>query len=175
MNPETRPLLNTIVNNVSSVDYGSNNQSTNGTAVKAPRIVNTNGNNNNNNNDIRDGNSMISNDSSGSSSPGKSNNIFSRHNLMLLIYLITSVAVAAANSITWKRTLNKFRAVDGSDHNLEFFVNQFTVFLYVVLAACILGYRWIFTDYITKSQKQYPKRKFALMGFMDACAGVAGY
>ena len=91
---------------------------------------------------------------------------------VLALYLLLSILIAAANSITWKRTLNRFRAKEGSG-NLEFFVTQFTIFLYVLLAAVILGYRWTCTSLITAEQKRYPQAKFAFMGLLDAIAGLA--
>ena len=96
----------------------------------------------------------------------------SSQHVRLGLYLLLSVLIAAANAITWKKTLNKFRAVDGSSSNLEFFVTEWTILLYVVLAAAVLAYRWLFTALITDEQKAYPQRKFALMGLMDAIAGL---
>ena len=107
-----------------------------------------------------------------SSSPTRSVLSASSHPVRLAVYLLLSVVVAVANAITWKRTLNRFRATDGSAANLEFFVTQWTILLYVLLAAVILTYRWLYTPLITDEQKAYPQRKFALMGLMDAVAGL---
>ncbi len=63
--------------------------------------------------------------------------------------LPVTVALCVANSVTWKRTLNRFASVDGSQRNLEFFVNQWTLLLYTAIAGCILAYRWFFTNLIT--------------------------
>ena len=96
----------------------------------------------------------------------------SSHHARLAFYLLLSVVIAVANAITWKKTLNRFRATDGSSANLEFFVTEWTILLYVVLAAAILAYRWLFTALITSEQKAYPQRKFAMMGLCDAVAGL---
>ncbi len=100
--------------------------------------------------------------------------IFSSENFKLLFYLSASVGIAAANSISWKRLLNKFHAVDGSEHNLEFFVSEFSVLLYVLLAGAILAYRWIIVGSISANQRLFPQRKFMMMGLLDSFAGVAG-
>jgi hypothetical protein len=63
--------------------------------------------------------------------------------------LPVTVALTVGNSVTWKRTLNRFASVDGSQRNLEFFVNQWTLLLYTVIAGVILAYRWLFTNLIT--------------------------
>jgi hypothetical protein len=94
------------------------------------------------------------------------------NNLLLGIYLFSSVFVAVANNITWKSTLDRFRAVDGSGRDLEFFVNQWTVWVYVMMAALILAYRW-YAGYITYQQRQFPTRKFLFMGLFDAAAGLS--
>ena len=107
-----------------------------------------------------------------SSSPTPSLLFPSSHPVRLALYLILSVVIAVANAITWKRTLNRFRATDGSSSNLEFFVTEWTILLYVLLAAVILAYRWLFTALISDEQKAYPQSKFALMGLMDAVAGL---
>ena len=95
------------------------------------------------------------------------------HPLRLVLYVSLSVAVAVLNAITWKRTLNRFRSIDGSFASLEFFVTQWTILLYVVLAAAILAYRWLLTDLISDSQRRFPQRTFAVMGVMDAVAGLS--
>ena len=107
------------------------------------------------------------------SSPTTSRVSASSHPVRLVLYLLLSVVIAVANAITWKRTLNRFRATDGSAANLEFFVTEWTILLYVLLAALILAYRWLFTPLITAEQKAYPQRKFALMGLLDAVAGLS--
>ena len=107
------------------------------------------------------------------SSPASTRLSASSHPVRLVLYLLLSVVIAVANAITWKRTLNRFRATDGSAANLEFFVTEWTILLYVLLAALILAYRWLFTSLITAEQKAYPQRKFALMGLLDAVAGLS--
>jgi len=98
--------------------------------------------------------------------------IISSSSLRLLVYLLLSVVVAVGNAISWKRTLNRFRAIDGSQKNLELFVTQWSIFLYVVIAASILLYRWRFTSLISPQQRDYPQYKFVLMGVLDAVAGL---
>lgn len=63
--------------------------------------------------------------------------------------LPVTVILCVGNSVTWKRTLNRFASVDGSQRNLEFFVNQWTLVLYTLIAGAILAYRWMFTSIIT--------------------------
>ena len=109
--------------------------------------------------------------SSRSPSPSSADASSSRP-VVLALYLCLSVLIAAGNSITWKRTLNRFRAVDGSSANLEFFVTEWSILLYVVLAALILAYRWLCTALISDEQKAYPQTKFLAMGLMDAIAGL---
>ena len=90
---------------------------------------------------------------------------------VLVFYLCLSVLIAAANSITWKRTLNRFRAMEGAG-NFEVFVTQLSILLYVLLAAVILAYRWLCTELISDEQKTYSQYKFLAMGLMDAIAGM---
>jgi drug/metabolite transporter (DMT)-like permease len=94
--------------------------------------------------------------------------------LLLAFYMTTSILLSVANTLSWKRLLNKFRSENGSDANYEFFVVQLTVFLYVLMAAVVLGYRMIATDLITPQQKRFPTSKFLAMGALDACSGVLG-
>lgn len=94
----------------------------------------------------------------------------SNNNVLLTIYLLSSIVVAVANNITWKSTLDRFKSIDNTS-NLEFFVNQWTVFLYVVLAAIILLYRLI-KQQISNQQRNFATQKFAFMGLLDAAAGV---
>ena len=46
-------------------------------------------------------------------------------NPRLLVLIIASIVLGAANSVTYKKLLNRFSAVDGS-HNYEFFVSQWS-------------------------------------------------
>lgn len=84
------------------------------------------------------------------------------------------VALSVANNITWKRMLNRYASIDGSHRNLEFFVNQWTLTLYMVACGGIFLYRWYFTDLITQEQRDYPKKRFITMGALDAVAGLFG-
>ena len=92
-------------------------------------------------------------------------------NFTLGLYLFGAVFVAVANNITWKSTLDRFKSVQDSNKNLEFFVNQFTVALYVLMAAVVLIHRQ-YNGYISEQQKLFPTHKFTLMGLFDAMAGL---
>jgi hypothetical protein len=67
----------------------------------------------------------------------------------VMFILPVTIMLCVANSVTWKRTLNRFASVDGSQRNLEFFVNQWTLVLFTLIAGAILAYRWFFTTLIT--------------------------
>ena len=94
---------------------------------------------------------------SGSSSPSpqtpvdKMANAHSSQNsrAFLAFILPVTVILCVGNSVTWKRTLNRFASVDGSQRNLGFFVNEWTLVLYTLIAGAFLAYRWLFTNSIT--------------------------
>lgn len=67
----------------------------------------------------------------------------------LAFILPVTVILCVGNSVTWKRTLNRFASVDGSQRNLGFFVNEWTLVLYTLIAGAFLAYRWLFTNSIT--------------------------
>eukprot|EP00128_Syssomonas_multiformis_P016742 Colp12_sorted_trinity150504_noHs@12383 len=92
-------------------------------------------------------------------------------NVLLAIYMILGVFAAAANTIMFKKMLNAYSV---ESHNYEFFVNQWNVFLYLVIALAIYLYKSYFTNDITPEQRQMPKKIFVFMGFLDSFSGFLG-
>jgi len=90
-----------------------------------------------------------------------------------IILIGGSILAAVANSITYKVLLNKYKSNEhhhaSSQHNYEFFVNQFNVMIYVVMCACVLTLKALAVGPSRfLSQQNIPWMKFAVMGFLDA-------
>eukprot|EP00808_Paulinella_micropora_P025924 g9735.t1 len=87
-------------------------------------------------------------------------------------YAALCVVLAAVNSITWKRTLNRFRPIEeGVGSNLEFFVNQFSNLAYLSLAGLVFLFR-LRNGKVSQLQRTFPWWKFALMGFLDSFSSL---
>jgi drug/metabolite transporter (DMT)-like permease len=86
-----------------------------------------------------------------------------------------SIVGAVANAITFKRLLNKYRSTPSPqipDHNYEFFVNQFNVFIYVFMCLVIVASKAIAVGPRRWLKKQnIPWKKFVVMGLLDAGSG----
>jgi uncharacterized membrane protein (DUF106 family) len=84
-----------------------------------------------------------------------------------------SIVAAVANSLTYKVLLNKYKSSEHkhapSQHNYEFFVNQFNVMIYVFMSLIVLTLKAIAVGPSRFISKQsIPWKKFAVMGFLDA-------
>lgn len=72
-----------------------------------------------------------------------------REKIFKAALLPCAIAISVVNSITWKRMLNRYASADGSNRNLEFFVNQWTLALYIVLCGIIMLWRMYGSKTIT--------------------------
>ena len=85
--------------------------------------------------------------------------------------------LGAANSVTYKKLLNRFSAVDGS-HNYEFFVSQWSTLLYMVPSIFIVIYRQR-KGYSFNADKSFDTKceknsVFFNMGFLDSACATLG-
>jgi hypothetical protein len=100
----------------------------------------------------------------------------SQKSLSTMFLLLTSIVASVGNSITFKKLLNKFSAVDGS-HNYEFFVSQFTTMLYLIPSVIMVVYRY---QAYLKLRSQYSEEvksaqsTFFVMGIFDAASSTLG-
>lgn len=81
--------------------------------------------------------------------------------LRIVICFVLLVCFGIANNITGRWNQLKF----GNDYAL--FNNQWTTFLYCVLAQIITTYKYYFTNDFTPEMKAFPKWKFAMFGLFD--------
>mmetsp|Transcript_44015 Transcript_44015/g.71630 ORF Transcript_44015/g.71630 Transcript_44015/m.71630 type:complete len:468 (+) Transcript_44015:218-1621(+) len=91
--------------------------------------------------------------------------------LKLLFFLLLTMVVAAGNRIQYKKMLNQYRF---KSHDYAYFLNQFTVVLYCILAWFVVFYRTHVSKQITPEMKAFPMIKFAIMGLFDALSSYLG-
>ena len=83
-------------------------------------------------------------------------------------WVVASVVLGVGNAVTWKRLLNAYTASARDEHaaDLEFFVNQFNLVLYIALAACA----------VLATSRRRPRLAsrcgpYTVMALLDAAAG----
>lgn len=94
-----------------------------------------------------------------------------------MFLILASVLISTANSLTYKKLLTRFNAVDGSA-NLEFFVSQWTTLLYLLPSFLVV---------LVSHRKKSPKARrqgveqmkthqlqYFMMGFFDAASSTLG-
>ena len=86
-------------------------------------------------------------------------------NSLLLILVISVIIVATANRVMFKKMLEPMR-------NYLYFLSQLTTFIYIPIFFAFLWYLQLFTNRITPAMRGFPKWKFAIMGLLDASAGI---
>jgi len=94
----------------------------------------------------------------------------------MAFFMTSSIIASALNTITFKHMLNQYKSQDPAHpHNYEFFVNQWNVFLYVVLASTVVLRRVILRrsgrKWLERQRHNLPQRKVAVMGFLDGFSG----
>ena len=84
--------------------------------------------------------------------------------------LLPSILTAMGNQVAYKKTLNSFST---PTHSYVFFVNQWSLVMYLVQAFVVVGYNYFVTKDITRADLRKVEQKvFLMMGFLDSFAGV---
>jgi hypothetical protein len=87
-----------------------------------------------------------------------------------LLFALGSILTAMGNQVAYKKTLNSFST---PTHSYVFFVNQWSLVMYLGQAFVVVGYNYFVTKTINKSEFFKADQKiFFGMGFLDAFAGV---
>ncbi|KAK5578172.1 hypothetical protein RB653_003125 [Dictyostelium firmibasis] len=94
----------------------------------------------------------------------KIKNSMSKETITILIYVVLYVCSGVINSVLLKKVMNKFT-------NYAFFLSQLTNFGYVPIFGAVTAYKIFFTNDIPKETRDFPTRKFAIMGALDAITG----
>jgi len=105
-------------------------------------------------------------------------------NPKLLALVVSSIVLGAANSVTYKKLLNRFSS---PTHNYEFFVSQWSTLLYMLPSILIVLYRQYYHVGTRVKQKQRDDRSlqdgmqtkekqcvFFNMGFLDSASATLG-
>ncbi|KAM9965942.1 hypothetical protein ACTFIR_006125 [Dictyostelium discoideum] len=96
--------------------------------------------------------------------PQKIKNSMSKETITILIYVVLYVTSGVINSVLLKKVMNKFT-------NYAFFLSQLTNFGYVPIFGAVTAYKIFFTKDIPQETRDFPTRKFAIMGALDAITG----
>ena len=91
--------------------------------------------------------------------------IVSRDNFLLGLYVVLVVLTGTGNRVA-------FKLMQYSIINYTYFASQLVPFTYIPVNGAVLLFKMKFTNDITPEMRQFPKRKFLVMGTLDSLAGL---